>query len=413
MSHDFVIQQRRLGTSDGQDQLQGSIVRSVGLDFGIPLVSGGVVRFVNLPSDNVSRGNDAKQGTAVRWPGGLLRARLRTNPESLSGRVDQPLPRFVSIRARFQVPDGGRPKDGPGSSGREPARAEDIARHDLKKNGLVDHVQVTALIAEMKIDKVCARHQGEVVDLASHFGAPCNRVELEPWDEPVVNPEQGSPETGPYHNPQKRLDRHSFFVRYGDHREGRSGPDAGDGTALAIAQGDLQHDRLGASSPTAMSHQVPTTDGTILVVFIIPGQDRARFARGLHLPSIEQDATTAERFQSGDVMADKENRAARAPHLAHLCQAFLLKPLVAHREDLINQQNLRLHMRSDRKGQTYIHAAGVTLYGCIEKFLDLREGDDLVKAARDLPPAHTQDAAVQIHVFASGQLLVEAGAHLQ
>ena len=79
-------------------------------------------------------------------------------------------------------------------------------------------------------------------------------------------------------------------------------------------------------------------------------------------------------------MADEQDGPAGASDLAHSSQAFLLKPLIAHGEDLIDQQDLRLEVGRDREGQAHVHAARIALHRRIEEFLDLREGDDLVEA---------------------------------
>ena len=51
--------------------------------------------------------------------------------------------------------------------------------------------------------------------------------------------------------------------------------------------------------------------------------------------------------------------------------------------------------------------------GVVEEPLDLGEGDDLVHPPVDLVPAHPQDRAVQVDVLPTGQLGVEARAHLE
>src|SRR5882724_4993128 len=65
------------------------------------------------------------------------------------------------------------------------------------------------------------------------------------------------------------------------------------------------------------------------------------------------------------------------------------------------------------KGQTDIHPAGIALDGSVDKFLDFREGDDLVELVVDLRLPHAQYCSVQVKVFATGELRVEACAHLQ
>src|SRR6185436_9738726 len=49
------------------------------------------------------------------------------------------------------------------------------------------------------------------------------------------------------------------------------------------------------------------------------------------------------------------------------------------------------------------------LDGCIQEFLDLGEGDDLVEFLAYFIPGHAEDGAVEKDVFPSRQLGVEAG----
>ena len=60
-----------------------------------------------------------------------------------------------------------------------------------------------------------------------------------------------------------------------------------------------------------------------------------------------------------------------------------------------------------------MHAARVTLHGSIDKLFDFGEGDDLGELAIDLPFSHSEDGAVEVNVFASGQLGMKTRAHFQ
>src|SRR5882724_1867558 len=65
------------------------------------------------------------------------------------------------------------------------------------------------------------------------------------------------------------------------------------------------------------------------------------------------------------------------------------------------------------KGQTDVHPAGIVFYGSVDKFFDFREGDDHVELVVDLRLPHAQYCSVQVNVFATGELRMEASAHLQ
>ena len=90
-----------------------------------------------------------------------------------------------------------------------------------------------------------------------------------------------------------------------------------------------------------------------------------------------------------------------------------VRPCPADCEHLVDEQDLRLEVRRDRKRKPHRHAARVALDRSVEKALDLGEGDDLVEAAPDLRPAHPEDGAVQIDVLAAGQLGMEPCSDLE
>ena len=100
-------------------------------------------------------------------------------------------------------------------------------------------------------------------------------------------------------------------------------------------------------------------------------------------------------------------------HLPHLAQAFFLKGGVAHRQDFVHQEDLRLQVGRHRKGQADIHAGGIALHRGVQELLHLGEGDDLVELPVDLRLFHPQDGAVQIDVFPAGEFGMKAGAHFQ
>jgi hypothetical protein len=71
----------------------------------------------------------------------------------------------------------------------------------------------------------------------------------------------------------------------------------------------------------------------------------------------------------------------------HLAETFSLKLCIPDGQYLVNDQNFRFQMRSDRKGETHIHTRRIALYRRVEKFLYFCEGNDLVEFALDLDAA--------------------------
>ena len=59
------------------------------------------------------------------------------------------------------------------------------------------------------------------------------------------------------------------------------------------------------------------------------------------------------------------------------------------------------------------HPARVVLHGGVEEGFDAGEGDDLVEFAVDFLAPHAEEAAVEVDVFAAGEVGMEAGANLE
>ena len=70
-------------------------------------------------------------------------------------------------------------------------------------------------------------------------------------------------------------------------------------------------------------------------------------------------------------------------------------------------------MRCDCECEPHVHAGRVTLDRRVHELLDAAEVDDLGELTIDLASSHPQDRAVEVDVFATGQLGMETGADLE
>src|SRR3982074_3548866 len=86
-------------------------------------------------------------------------------------------------------------------------------------------------------------------------------------------------------------------------------------------------------------------------------------------------------------------------YLFYFSDRFLLKLGIADGQNFIHQKNLRLEVRRDSKSEAHIHSTRIALHRCIEKFFNLREGDNLIEFLANLRAAHTENCAVQENVF--------------
>ena len=78
-----------------------------------------------------------------------------------------------------------------------------------------------------------------------------------------------------------------------------------------------------------------------------------------------------------------------------------------------NLVKLRIQMRRHRKCQAEVHARGVAFHRRIDEFLNFSKGDDFVELAPNLVFSHAEYGAIEVGVFAAGELWVKARAHFQ
>ena len=112
-------------------------------------------------------------------------------------------------------------------------------------------------------------------------------------------------------------------------------------------------------------------------------------------------------------MRDEDDRAAALLELRDAAEALALELLVAHGEDLVEQEHVGVDVRRDREAEPHVHAGRVGANGQLEVVADAGEVDDLVHAFADLRARETVERAVQEDVLASGELRMEPGAELE
>lgn len=111
-------------------------------------------------------------------------------------------------------------------------------------------------------------------------------------------------------------------------------------------------------------------------------------------------------------MTDKQHRAV-LHELTQKAHALLREEGVAHRQGLVDHENIGVNMRDHGKGQPHQHAAGVGFDRLVDELADVGEGLDIGKAMRGLRPRQTQDTCIEVDVFSPGELRVETGTQLQ
>ncbi len=130
-------------------------------------------------------------------------------------------------------------------------------------------------------------------------------------------------------------------------------------------------------------------------------------------PVLDHESPAAEAADSAHVVAHEEDRPPVARDVVHLAEALRLELGVADREHLVDEHDLGLQVRGDGEGEPHLHPRRVPLHGSVEEAPHAGELDDLVESAGDLPPLHSEDDPVEIHVLAPRQLGMEARADLE
>jgi hypothetical protein len=111
-------------------------------------------------------------------------------------------------------------------------------------------------------------------------------------------------------------------------------------------------------------------------------------------------------------MGDEEDRLALVLEALEHVEALLLERGVAHREHLVDQQHVGVHLAHHAEREPHLHARGVVLQLEVHELLELREGDDGVEAAQRLLGREPEHDAVDEHVVAGREIRVEADAEL-
>ena len=137
------------------------------------------------------------------------------------------------------------------------------------------------------------------------------------------------------------------------------------------------------------------------------------FSRGLHNALLEIDGPPAEVRHGGRVMADEQERHATVDHLPHHQHALGLEKDIAHSQGFIDDKDLGIDLRGDRKGQPDEHPAGVGLHGLMDEIADIGKGQDVIHFCIHLFPGIAHDGTAEIGVLQPRHFGIEADPQLQ
>ena len=103
------------------------------------------------------------------------------------------------------------------------------------------------------------------------------------------------------------------------------------------------------------------------------------------------------------VVRDEEHGEAALPELGDLLQTALLKRLIADGENLVGEEDLRVHVDGHRERQAQIHPARVVPERAVHELLDFREREDVLDAALRLGARDAEDRRVHQDVVVRGR----------
>ena len=137
-------------------------------------------------------------------------------------------------------------------------------------------------------------------------------------------------------------------------------PGVGDvGRAIAVALVSLL---LGARLPPEVE------------LHVVVG-DLAGFSDHLELAALDEHRAGAEAPDGAHVVRHEQDRLALVLHAVEHVEALLLEGRVAHREHLVDQEDVGVHLDHHREGEPHVHARGVVLELEVDELLEFRELD--------------------------------------
>ena len=148
------------------------------------------------------------------------------------------------------------------------------------------------------------------------------------------------------------------------------------------------------------------------VHLVVEKADLVRVADRQDVPALDQHRPVTEALDQSHVVRHEEDRLAGVLQAVEHLEALLLERGVAHREHLVHEQHLRVHLRGDREAEPHPHAGGVVLQLEVHELLELGERDDVGEAAAGLGAREAHHHRVDHDVVLRREIRVEADAEL-
>ena len=127
---------------------------------------------------------------------------------------------------------------------------------------------------------------------------------------------------------------------------------------------------------------------------------------------VDPDSTVADFLHLLDAVGHEKHRRIPIHHLADAFFTFILELVVSHRQDLVDDQDIRVHNGGDGKAQPRQHTGGKVLDGHVYEPLQPGEGNDIVEALLQHLLGIADQGPVQEDILPGCQVVVEAGSQL-
>lgn len=141
--------------------------------------------------------------------------------------------------------------------------------------------------------------------------------------------------------------------------------------------------------------------------------DLFRLPQRLDLPVLQPDNPVAHIADLLQAVGHEQNRRTAAHQLQHPPAALFLKRGVAHRQDLVHDQDLRVHHRRDGKRQPRQHSGGVVPDRHLDELSQFGKLYNFIVFGLQKLLAVPQNGAVEEDILVPRQVHVKAGAKLQ
>src|SRR4029077_3608094 len=128
---------------------------------------------------------------------------------------------------------------------------------------------------------------------------------------------------------------------------------------------------------------------------------------------VKPDRALAETRDRTEVVRHEHDRLLRRTELADLGEALVLEVLVADREHLVDEEDVRLEMHRDREAEAHVHAVRIGLHGRVEEAADVGELLDRGHGPVHVLPREPEEGAVEVGVLSTAEIRVESRADLE